>query len=321
MTRTAARSQDAAWRTRNLGRLLYSATGLLSREKLRIVHAGGFGAVTEVHMALVQNLDLHGTRLTMIAARAGMTKQSMLELVDKAEALGFVGRRADPDDRRAKIVTFTPTGLAMLARVREGVAAAERRMEAVMGAAFAAGMGQQLAAYVAAADPAAADGLRMADSNDAWRTRSVSRVLLSASGAFVRTVLRVVHEGGFDTVAKVHLNLFRNLDFHGTRLTEIAGRARMTKQAMAELVDKAEALGFVARHLDPGDGRAKTVVFTPTGLQLLDQQRRGIETAERRMAAVTGDAFVADLRMQLTAYVASAVPPAVEQQARLLTPA
>jgi len=297
-------SQSAAWRTRNLGRLMFSATDVFVREKLRTVHAGGFGAMTEVHMALVQNLDLHGTRLTTIAARASMTKQSMLELVDKAEALGFVDRRTDPEDRRAKTVTFTPAGLGMLEQVRKGVAAAERRMEAVMGASSLATMKQQLAIYVAAA--VGADDLRMSDRNDVWRMRSVNRMLVSASSAFVHDVLHVVHTGGFDGVAKVHLNLFRNLDLGGTRLTEIASRACMTKQAMAGLVDKAEELGFVARLPDPGDGRAKMVIFTPAGLRLLDQQRKGIEAAEQRMAAVTHAGFVEDLRIQLTAYVASA---------------
>lgn len=298
-------SQSAAWRTRNLGRLLFSATDVFVREKLRNVHAGGFGTATEVQMALVQNLDLHGTRLTTIAARASMTKQSMLELVDKAEALGFVERRTDPDDRRAKIVAFTPTGLEMLERVREGVAAAERRMAAVIGAEFVLAMKERLAAYVAAANPAA-DKLRMSDRNDVWRKRSVNRVLVLASGAFVHDVLCVVHKGGFDAVGEVHLALFRNLDLGGTRLTEIASRARMTKQAMAELVDKAEELGFIARQPDPGDGRAKIVVFTPAGFRLLDQHRMGVEAAERRMASVTGHAFVATLRVQLMAYVASA---------------
>lgn len=309
-------SQSAAWRTRDLGRLLFSATGLFVREKLRTVHAGGFGGATEVQMALVQNLDLHGTRLTTIAVRASMTKQSMLELVDKAEALEFVERRTDPADRRAKIVAFTPTGLEMLELVREGVAAAERRMAAVMGADFVSAMKGRLAAYVAAANPVA-DGLRMSDRNDVWRTRSVNRVLVLASGTFVRDVLHVVHEGGFSAVTEVHLTLFRNLDLGGTRLTEIASRARMTKQAMAELVDKAEEFGFVARQPDPGDGRAKIVVFTPAGLRLLDQQRRGIGAAERRMAAVTDAGFVADLRAQLTAYVASADAVTTEP-ARLL---
>ncbi len=309
-------SQSAAWRTRNLGRLMFSATHVFVREKLCIVHAGGFGAVTEVQMALVQNLDLHGTRLTKIAARASMTKQGMLELVDKAEALGFVERRTDPDDRRAKIVAFTPTGLEMLERVREGVVAAERHMAAVMGAEFVAAMKERLAAYVAAANPAA-ETLRMSDKNDVWRTRSVNRVLVLASGAFVRDVLRVVQEGGFDAVAEVHLTLFRNLDLGGTRLTEIASRARMTKQAMAELVDKAEELGFIARQPDPSDGRAKIVAFTPAGLRLLDQQRKGIEAAELRIAAVTGAAFVAALRAQLMAYMASA-DAANTEPARLL---
>ena len=94
----------------------------------------------------------------------------------------------------------------------------------------------------------------------------------------------------------------------------------MTKQAMAELVDKAEALGFVARQPDPGDGRAKTVVFTSAGLQLLDWHRRGVGRAERRMAAVTGRTFTNDLRAQLTAYVAHSAPLAAEP-VRLLAPA
>ena len=308
------RDDIAAWRTRNLGRLLFSATDVFVREKLRTVHAAGFGALTEVHMALVQNLDLHGTRLSAIAARASMTKQSMLELVDKTEALGFVERRADPDDRRAKIVTFTPAGLLMLERVREGVAVAESRMAAVVGAAFVNEMRERLAAYIAASDT---NELRMSDRNDVWRTRSINRVLLSASSAFVRDVLRVVHAGGFDAVAAVHLTLFRNLDGGGTRLTEIAARARMTKQAMAELVNKAERHGFVSRQPDPDDKRAKIVIFTPDGLRLLDWNRRGIQAAERRLDSTAGQAFTDELRAQLTAYVASAPPLAVEG-ARLL---
>lgn len=310
-------SQSAVWRTRNLGRLLFSTTDVFVREKLRTVHAGGFGAVTEVHMALVQNLDFHGTRLTAIATRANMTKQSMLELVDKTSALGFVERRADPEDRRAKIVAFTPAGLALLEQVRQGVAEAERRMAAVMGAAFMEEMRQRLTAYIAAAGP---DELRMSDRNDVWRARSIIRVLSPASRAFVRDVLRVVHTGGFDAVAEVSVTLSRNLDLDGMRLTELASRARITKQAMAELVDKAEALGFVARQPDPDDGRAKIVLFTPAGLQLLDWHRRGVAVAERRMASVTGRAFTNDLRAQLTAYVADAALPAAKQT-RLLAPA
>lgn len=153
-------NENAAWRTRNVGRVLFSATDLFVREMLRVAHEGGFGTVGEVDMALFRNLDLDGTRLTEIAARASMTKQAMLQLVDKAEGLGFVERRPDPDDRRAKIIAFTPAGLEMLDRLREGVAEAEQRMGSVLGPAFMADMKARLTAYVGGAvafRPAGAD--------------------------------------------------------------------------------------------------------------------------------------------------------------------
>ncbi len=297
---------NAAWRNSNAGRMLFSASDRFAREKLRAVHESGFDAVTEAQLALFQNLDLYGTRLTTLSARAGMTKQAMLELVDRAEARGFVERRPDPDDGRAKAVVFTPAGLRMLDRLREGVAVAEERMALATGAGFLAEFKAQLTAYVNAGhQPAALAGdLRMSRDNAAWRLQSVGRVLISSTGQFTRDVLRAA--GGNGAVTEAHLALFRNLDLGGTRLTEVAARARMTKQAMLELVDKCEARGLVERLPDPGDGRAKIVAFTPAGLQVLDGLRVGVEAAERRMAAVTGHAFVASMKAKLAAYVQGA---------------
>jgi DNA-binding MarR family transcriptional regulator len=51
-----------------------------------------------------------GLRLTELAATAGMTKQSMGELVDQMEAAGYVERVADPSDGRARLVRLTGKG-------------------------------------------------------------------------------------------------------------------------------------------------------------------------------------------------------------------
>ena len=299
---------DAAWRGSNAGRMLFSATDRFAREKLRAVHEGGFAAVTDAQLALFQSLDLHGTRLTTLSARAGMTKQAMLELVDKAEARGFVERQPDPDDRRAKAVVFTPAGVQVLDRLRRGVAVAEEGMALAVGAEFLAEFKARLTAYVNAGhQPGAPAGdLRMSRDNAAWRLESVGRVLISSTGRFTRDMLHVAHENGAGLVTEAHLALFRNLDLGGTRLTEIAARARMTKQAMLELVDKCEAHGFVERLPDPGDRRAKIVMFTPAGLRMLDCLRGGVAAAERRMAATTGHAFVVSMKAKLAAYVRGA---------------
>ena len=147
---------EAGWRTQNAGRVLALATAMFERDILRVTQVGEFGWITRAYVALFRNLDLDGTRLTDLATRAGITKQSMQELVDKAEAFGVVERRPAPDDRRAKIVTFTPTGLRMLEQFRKGVEEAEQRLASVMGAAFLAEMKTRLADYVEAADEAVA---------------------------------------------------------------------------------------------------------------------------------------------------------------------
>ena len=291
--------RNTKWRAQNLGYLLLSATDVFMREKLRVVHADGFVHVAEVHMALVQSLDLHGTRLTEIAARAGMTKPSMLELVDKVVRLGLVERRPDPGDQRAKVVMFTPAGLRMLSRLRQGITKAERRMAAEMGAEFVARLKERLGAYAATGGI----GQTAWDGGSRWRTGNAGRWLAAAARVFVRDVLRIVHEDGFDRVSEVQLRLFRHIDLDGTRLTEIAARAGTTKQSAAELLGKAEAVGLVTRQSDPMDGRAKIVTFTPAGLDLLDVVRKGTAIAERRAAAVLGKAFVVELRAHLVTYI------------------
>ncbi len=301
-------SKAAAWRTENAGRLLFNATDAFVRDKLRIVQRDGF-LISEAQTALYQNLDRDGTRLTAIATRAGMTKPSMMELIGQAEALGVVVRRPDPDDGRAKIVFFTPAGLKLLDGLRRAVTESERRMASAIGRPFLDLMKGKLAAYIDRQDPGTAqlNDLKMSEGNAAWRTRNVGRPLNSASHLFARDVLRIVHENGFEAVTEAQLALFRNLDLAGTRLTEIATRARMTKPAMVELVDKAERLGLVGRRDDPDDQRAKVVGFTPSGLRLLESARLGVVEGERCMALITGDAFIAEMKTQLGIYIRARV--------------
>ncbi len=311
-----------SWRTENVGRVLFSAADRFVHEKLQHVNKagvnkagvseGGAVGVTEVQMALFQNLDLGGTRLTAIAARASMTKQGMMELVDKAASLGLVERRPDPGDRRAKFIHFTPSGLRLLDRLRRGVAEAERGLADAAGAAFVIEMKRRLAAYVAGAEP----GLAMAehgtsDAGAVWRTQNVGRVLSSATRVFVRDMLHQAREGGL-RVEEVQLALFRNLDLDGTRLTTVAARARMTKQAMLELVNKAEALGLVERQADPLDGRAKIIAFTAPGHAMLERLGIAIGHAEQRMAGITGEAFLPEMKARLTAYVGAVRPVEID---------
>ena len=79
-------------------------------ELVERLQADGYTDITTAHHPVFYNLDLFGTRLTELAARAGMTHQSMGELVAALVELGYLERVPDPVDRRARLVVLTPRG-------------------------------------------------------------------------------------------------------------------------------------------------------------------------------------------------------------------
>jgi DNA-binding MarR family transcriptional regulator len=97
-----------------------------ARELTEYLHLQGHAAIRPKHGAVFENLDREGTRPTVLAQRAGMGKAALGELVDELERLGYVERRPDPHDRRAKLVV--PTAAAL--EVTRLVHAFNRRLEA-----------------------------------------------------------------------------------------------------------------------------------------------------------------------------------------------
>ena len=89
--------------------------------------------VSAAHIHITRHLALEGSRLTDLAQRAGMSKQAMGDLVDQCEAWGLVVREPDSHDTRARLVRFTPTGLAWLQAFKEAVVQAEAEFRSEVG--------------------------------------------------------------------------------------------------------------------------------------------------------------------------------------------
>ena len=90
--------------------------------------------------------------------------------------------------------------------------------------------------------------------------RSDTGVLLAfCSRAFNDRTAQKIQAAGHGTVRVSHLAVMRNMDEGGTRITELARRAGMTKQAMGQLVREFQELGYIVLRPDPTDRRAKLV--------------------------------------------------------------
>ena len=88
--------------------LAYNKTGAGIYQRLR---KAGITDTRPSHGNVMEHLAFEdGLRLNDLASRAGVTPQSMGQFVDELEELGYVERRPDPDDRRAKRVHLTSKG-------------------------------------------------------------------------------------------------------------------------------------------------------------------------------------------------------------------
>jgi DNA-binding MarR family transcriptional regulator len=94
-------------------------------ELIERLRDGGFEDTTAAHHPLFENIDPGGTRLTVLAARAGMTHQSMGELVGALERRGYLERGSDPSDGRVRLVVLTEKGRAAARLAVKEIAAIE----------------------------------------------------------------------------------------------------------------------------------------------------------------------------------------------------
>lgn len=98
----------------NLITLFRHAAQAMVRELVLRVRAAGYDDIRPAHSRVFETLAPSGSRISDMAERAAISHQSMSELVAHLEAQGYVARRPDPADRRAKVVYLTPRGRALM---------------------------------------------------------------------------------------------------------------------------------------------------------------------------------------------------------------
>jgi DNA-binding MarR family transcriptional regulator len=116
----------------DLGALAARVRAAVDDETTHRLASAGHPDLRPQHRTVLTALDDDGSRATLIGRRTGQHKQVVGTSVDELEALGYVERRPDPADRRAKLVVATPRGVdARRALADASTAIADRHREAV----------------------------------------------------------------------------------------------------------------------------------------------------------------------------------------------
>jgi DNA-binding MarR family transcriptional regulator len=140
-----------------------------------------------------------------------------------------------------------------------------------------------------------------------WLTQALQRFdarVLALMATNDRVPLALSNLAARGSLTASHIHITRHLELGGSRLTDLAHRAGVSKQAMGQLVDQCEAWGLVQRQNDLHDGRARRVMFTAVGLAWLTAFEEAVTQTEAELRAAIGSEVATVIAIGLEAYAA-----------------
>lgn len=131
--------------------------------------------------------------------------------------------------------------------------------------------------------------------------RPLPALLTGVKLAAIEKLRGRIAEAGHPEIREGHGCVFGFIDLEkGSRLTDLAANAGLTKQAVGEAVTELERIGYVKRVPDPQDGRAKIIKLTDRGMDAVIKGRRIFAEIEREWAEQIGPELMASFREAAT---------------------
>lgn len=145
------------------------------------------------------------------------------------------------------------------------------------------------------------DAAYRAELEAAKRASTIQLLFRTARLLDEEALRRVAAKPGRPRLRRSHTSLFPHIDLEGTRVTDLADRLGITKQAVSQLVADLEDLGVLERVVDPADARARLVRFTARGQRGLLDGIATLRDLEAECAQAIGARRMDELRRALVA--------------------
>ena len=132
------------------------------------------------------------------------------------------------------------------------------------------------------------------------RQLPVGLLMFIAARDMENRVVEAMRAAGVDDITLAQGRIAARIGPQGTRLTDLAEQAQVSKQTATALVNRLEEAGYVERVPDPGDGRARLVRFSAKGEAVIPIARAEEERIENEWERHLGGRRMRDLRESLT---------------------
>src|ERR1700733_5753308 len=131
------------------------------------------------------------------------------------------------------------------------------------------------------------------------RHRRLGGHLYTVHRIYDSCVLDGLHSAGFKDIRPVHTGIVRSVEVGGSRVTDVATRCNVTKQAAGQVIKELVSIGYVRQMTDRNDTRVRIVVFTEKGMNLIVHLGGIFKRIDSKLAAVIGKKELATFRAQV----------------------
>jgi len=279
-------------RQNNFGIMLFSLVEDYEKRFSAEYKGAGFDDVRRPHGHVLRYLDREGTRISDIAQRTGITKQTIGKLVQELERLGYVDVIGIAGDGRVKLVRFSPRGRQLIEMSRHAL----QRIHA----AYAEAVGQStferfeatLQLFIKHLSPT----LPIWGAADANPYFHFGRFMVELAGDFEQRLLQRLHAATYPGIKPSYLALLFHLDLDGSRLVDLAQRIAVTPQAASLTISEMMRADIIYQMHDPDDQRARLILLTAHGRKLMETIAEAVEAIGTDYANLVGAAAVTRLR-------------------------
>lgn len=224
-----------------------------------------------------------GRPLTAIAAQLRVSKQACSQLANVAERAGYLQRKPDPQDRRAKVVLLSARGRALVQHAVEIILESDSEYADLLGPTAYRHFTASLAELFAGLGiPTHTDPALVASAG-----QSVGLLPLIAV-RMQEALMQATTARGHAGLKMSHAQVLPLIGPEGARMHEIARVQRVSRQAISATAQDLEALGYVRRESDPLDRRSVLVKLTARGTRLIRDSVAELDGLDESFCKILG---------------------------------
>jgi DNA-binding MarR family transcriptional regulator len=297
--------------SRNLPRHIAGvAQALNERLMAQCVAAGHTGLRASFNQVLAR-LNSSGIRIVDIANSCHITQQAAGQLIGELEKLGYVKRKPDSSDKRAKQLILTTRGERLLKDCAQLAAATDRELADTIGA----------KALTALQNSCAKLCEKQVHTHNPVATRHNLALDLAGLATYCDTQLMELDKlKGHSRLKMSFSQVISHISPHGSLINDLAKINGVSKQAISQVVKEVEDLGYIERKQNPHDARSTKLFLTDYGLQLIADSVANISVLRAQFVEVLGERQLQELTLQLEAlydYFSSASAQLLDESQRL----